>query len=113
MDIDRKTGNEITDFDFLVSRITQVLTTPFGGRAKRPEFGSDVPKFLSANMSPGEAVRCQSAAIAAFYIPENGLSDFIPKRCLVKSGEIGFIFYIEGEWRGRLHTFEALVDVSS
>lgn len=99
--IDRKTGRQISGFDQLVSRITQVMTTPVGGRAKRPKFGSRVRDTLAANMSDSMLVRTQAAAIEAFYNPANGLQDFAPTSCVAVRHASGLHLYFEGRWQGR------------
>lgn len=111
--IDRKTGRKIDGFDQFVSRVTQVMTTPFGARVKRPGFGSNVRNYLSANMTDGVKVQVQSAAIEAFYISANCVSDFVPSRCVCRRGESGFSLYFEGAWNGRSMSFEVPLNVVS
>ncbi|MCG7551571.1 phage baseplate protein [Pseudoalteromonas sp. Of7M-16] len=103
--IDRNTGRKIDGFDQLVSRITQVMTTPVGGRVKRPKFGSRVRDTLSANMSDSMLVRTQAAAIEAFYNLANGLHDFSPVSCVAVRHASGLHLYFEGHWEGRLVKF--------
>lgn len=110
--IDRRTGKKIDSFEQLVSRVTQVMTTPRGGRIKRSKFGSDVRKTLAANMSDSMLVRTQSAAIEAFYNPVNGLQDFVPSSCVAKRHASGLNLYISGKWQGRNVKFEVPLDVS-
>jgi phage baseplate assembly protein W len=111
--IDRKTGRQIDGFDQLVSRITQVMTTPKVGRAKRPIFGSNVRDYMGANMADSMLIRLQAAAIAAFYEPINGLTDFVPSRCVAKRLTDGLALYFEGKWNGRDVKFEVPLDVST
>jgi phage baseplate assembly protein W len=111
--IDRKTGRRITGFDQLASRIVQVMTTPKVGRAKRPTFGSDVRQYMGANMSDSMLIRLQAAAIAAFYEPINGLTDFVPSRCVAKRLTDGLALYFEGKWNGQTIKFEVPLDVST
>ncbi|RBO82630.1 phage baseplate protein [Marinomonas aquiplantarum] len=110
--IDRKTGRTIQDFEQLVSRITQVMTTPKAGRVKRANFGSDVRQYLGANMTDSTLIRLQSAAIEAFYEPENGLTDFVPSRCVARRLTNGLALYFEGQWKGKKIEFEVPLDVS-
>ncbi|MBJ7539896.1 hypothetical protein [Marinomonas transparens] len=110
--IDRKTGRKIEGFDQLVSRIAQVMTTPKVGRAKRPSFGCHVRDYMSANMSDSMIIRLQSAAIAAFYEPINGLTDFVPSRCVAQRLSDGLALYFEGKWNGQSIKFEVPLDVS-
>lgn len=109
--MDRKTGRRIDGFDQLVSRVTQVMTTPLVGRAKRPKFGSKVRENMGANMTDAMIVKVQSAAIEAFYHPNNGLSDFVPSRCVAKRLDSGLALYFEGVWDGQNIKFEVPVSV--
>ncbi|MBJ7536641.1 hypothetical protein [Marinomonas transparens] len=111
--IDRKTGRRIEDFDQLVSRITQVMTTPTSGRVKRPTFGSRTREYMGANMTDSMLVRLQAAAISAFYDPINGLTDFEPSRCVAKRLTAGLALYFEGNWNGQDIKFEVPLDVST
>ncbi|WP_298770395.1 phage baseplate protein [uncultured Shewanella sp.] len=111
--IDRATGKRLDGFEQFVSRVTQVMTTPLTGRAKRAGFGSRIRELLGANMSPSTLVRVQSFAIEAFYNSDNGLSDFIPSRCVAKRRNDGLDLYFEGQWQGRHVNFEVPVNVST
>lgn len=111
--IDRKTGRRLDGFDQFVSRVAQVMTTPIGARVKRPKFGSNVRRYLSENMSDNVRIKVQSASIEAFYVAENGLTDFVPSRCVCRRGESGFSLYIEGVWNGRTQSFEVLLNAIS
>ncbi|ASA54680.1 phage baseplate protein [Vibrio gazogenes] len=111
--IDRITGRKIDGYEQLVSRITQVMTTPLGGRVKRSGFGSRVRENLAANMTDSMLVRIQSDAIDAFYNPENGLSDFIPDRCIAKRHATGLSLFFSGRWQGRTVKFEVPLNVST
>ena len=110
--IDRKTGRTVTGFEQLVSRVTQVLTTPLTGRTKRAGFGSEVRKYLSANMTNAALLQVQSAALSAFYNPENGLSDFVPSRCLATRQATGLNLSIEGKWNGQPASLEVPIDAT-
>lgn len=111
--IERSTGRRLDGFEQFVSRVTQVMTTPLTGRAKRADFGCRLREMLGANMSPSTLVRVQSFAIEAFYNRDNGLSDFIPRRCVAKRRAAGLDFYFEGQWQGRHVNFEVPIDVST
>ena len=111
--IDRRTGRRIDGFEQLVSRVTQVMTTPLAGRVKRSGFGSNVRKNISANMSDSMLVRVQAASIEAFYNKANGLQDFVPSRCIAKRHATGLSLYFEGKWQGRPVKFEVPLDVVS
>ncbi len=111
--IDRRTGRQIDGFEQLVSRITQVMTTPLAGRAKRPAFGSRVREYLGANMTDTMLVLTQAAAIEAFYNPVNGLQDFVPSSCVAQRHATGLSLYFQGKWQGRQVSFEVPLDVST
>ncbi|KUI98992.1 hypothetical protein [Vibrio sp. MEBiC08052] len=111
--IDRMTGRQIEGYEQLVSRVTQVMTTPLGGRVKRAAFGSRVREHLAANMTDHMLVRTQSAALEAFYNPENGLSDFIPDSCIATRHATGLSLYFSGNWKGRTVKFEVPLNVST
>lgn len=111
--IDRQTGKRVTDYDQLVSRVIQVMTTPLGGRIKRSKFGSNVRQYLSANMSDIMLVKLQSAALEAFHNTENGLQDFNVDRCVASRHETGLNLYFSGIWQGRKINFEVPIDVSA
>jgi hypothetical protein len=108
--IDRRTGRRIENFEQFVSRATQVLTTPPGGRAKRGRFGCSARKYLGANTVDSVLVSIQAASIAAFYVPENGLQDFKPSRCVAMRHNSGIKLYFAGKWLGRSVKFEVLLN---
>ncbi len=108
----RKAGKRLTGINQLMSRIEQVMTTPLAARRKRPLFGSDVRKYLSANMTDNMLILVQSAALAAFYIEENGISDFAPSRCVATRHETGVNLYLEGIYNGQIIKFEETINVA-
>ncbi|WP_125782842.1 GPW/gp25 family protein [Pseudoalteromonas rubra] len=97
--IDRETGRAIEGVEQLASRITQVLTTPVGGRVKRPQFGSDVRRYLGANLTDGTLMRIQAAALQALYKKVNGVTDFKVSRCIPVRHDDGCKLYFEGVWQ--------------
>ncbi|MCW6036823.1 hypothetical protein K4A83_11195 [Spirulina subsalsa FACHB-351] len=107
--MDRETGRTIDGWAQFVSRATQVLTTPVGGREHRRRFGCRVPELLGRLTSDEVLILAQSRGIAAFYEPLNGLSDFTPTRCLARRHATGLRLVFEGRWVGRRVSFE--VDV--
>lgn len=111
--IDRVTGRTLRDYEQLVSRVTQVMTTPLGGRIKRPRFGSRVREALNSNLSDSLLVKVQSYAIEAFYNPANGLQDFNPTRCVARRHSTGLHLYFEGHWQARSIQFKVPIDVST
>lgn len=111
--MDRKTGRKITGLNQLMSRIEQVMTTPLGGRRKFPKFGSQVREKLGANMTDNMLIRVQSFATEAFYNKENGLSDFVPTRCIAKRRADGVSLYFEGIYQERPIKIEEPIHVSA
>lgn len=107
--IDRDTGRTIDAWPQFVSRVTQVLTTPIGGREHRRRFGSRVPELLGRITGDDVLILAQSRALAAFYEPVNGIADFTPERCLASRHATGLRLAFEGTWRQRRVTFEVPV----
>lgn len=107
--VDRNTGRTLTGWAQMVSRVEQVMTTRIGAREKRRQFGSRVPETLAKNMSDQQLMLAQSHAIDAFYNPENGISDFIPTRCVASRRDTGIALRFEGAWEGQQRQFEVTV----
>ena len=99
--VERRTGRTITGSEQLVSRLTQVLTTPVGARAHRPAYGSNTRATHNANVSDSVLLELQAAAIDACYNPDNGVQDFTPTRCVAQRRDDGISLYFEGLWQGR------------
>lgn len=107
--MDRNTGRTVDGWAQFVSRATQVLTTPVGGREHRRRFGCRVPELLGRLNSDDVLIMAQSRAVAAFYEPINGITDFKPTRCIASRHATGLRLAFEGVWLRRRVTFE--VDV--
>lgn len=107
--MDRNTGRTIDGWQQFVSRATQVLTTPVGGREHRRRFGSRVPELLGRLTSDEVLILAQGRAIAAFYEPINGITDFQPTRCVASRHATGLRLVFEGTWLNRRVTFEVAV----
>lgn len=107
--MDRDTGRTIDGWQQFVSRATQVLTTPIGGREHRRRFGSRVPELLGRLTSDEVLILAQGRAIAAFYEPINGITDFQPTRCVASRHATGLRLAFEGTWLTRRVTFEVAV----
>ena len=95
--IDRQTGRTIHGHEQFISRVEQVMTTPFSARIKRGGFGSKVPHYLSANTSDSNLGLMQAAAIEAFYHAPNGIGEFAPDRCVAKRHADGVTLHFYGE----------------
>lgn len=107
--MDRATGRTLDGWQQFVSRVSQVLTTPLGGREHRRRFGSRVPELLGRLNSDDVLILAQSRAIDAFYEPVNGINDFQPTRCVASRHATGLRLAFEGTWRRRRVTFEVAV----
>ncbi|MCH9690999.1 MAG: phage baseplate protein [Gammaproteobacteria bacterium] len=104
--IDSRTGRTLSDWEQLVSRVRQVITTPVGAREKRRDFGSRVPETLSRNLGDQQLVLAQAFAIDAFYQPINGIDDFTPSRCIASRHASGLRLQLEGTWQGQKKSLE-------
>ena len=104
--IDRRTGKTLSAYAQLVSRVTQVMTTPLGAREKRHTFGSRVRLVLGENMTDATLIRAQTAALEAFHNPVNGISDFSPTRVVATRGAVGVTLHFAGIWQGKIIAFE-------
>jgi hypothetical protein len=110
--IDRVTGQQIDDFEQFTSRVIQVLTTAIGGREKRQRFGSRVRNTLGHNNSNATLSLVQNYALEAFYVPENGLSDFLPSRCVARPTRDGITLSISGVFNGFNRTLEVPISAA-
>jgi len=104
--IDRETGETVDDWDQFVQRATRALTTPKGTRQKRPDYGIDLTDLLGKNMGDDLLLLAQSAAVAAFYNPANGIDDFEPDTVLAERKGAGLKLGMSGTWHNRKMTFE-------
>lgn len=104
--MDRETGRTLDAWPQLVSRVTQVMTTPLGGREHRRRFGSRVPELLGRLNSDDVLILAQSRALAAFYEPINDIGDFKPTRCLASRHASGIRLAFDGIWRRQRVQFE-------
>ena len=63
--MDRDTGKLISDREHLRQSIEMILNTPIGSRVMRPGFGSEVPRFIAAPMTPETDLKIFAAVIDA------------------------------------------------
>ena len=63
--MDRETGKRISDHEHLRQSIEMILNTPIGSRVMRPGFGSELPKYVAAPMTPTTELRIYAATIDA------------------------------------------------
>lgn len=109
--MDRRTGLAIDDTAQLVSRLTQVMTTPKGARNRVREFGSDVVKHLSANVTPTTALLMKSAAFSATKEPVNGLLDFECSQITIQPTSDGCRMEFTGKFNGKTETVSVPLNV--
>ena len=109
--MDRQTGRAIDDTAQLVSRLAQVMTTPKGARNRVRDFGSDVPKYLSANMNPTTALLMKSAAYSATKEPVNGLLDFDCSAITIQPTKHGCLMFFTGKFNGKTSTVSVPLNV--
>jgi len=107
--IDAHTGRMVTDFDQLISRIIQVLTTGKKTRVKRGEFGTLGRTLSAKNMTPSRLARLQNMTIAAFYEPANGLLDFVVIRCVATATRDGVLLQLSGVWQNQSKNIDVVV----
>lgn len=107
--MDRDTGRTIDGWPQLVSRITQVMTTPIGGREHRRRFGCRVPELLGRLNGDDVLILAQSRALTAFYEPMNDIGDFKPTRCVAQRTPTGLRLAFDGVWRRQLVNFEVAI----
>jgi phage baseplate assembly protein W len=99
--MDPKTGLAIDNTAQLISRLGQVMTTLTGARNRVRDFGSDVPLYYSANVTPTTALLMKSAASSALLEPTNGLLDFDCKKINIYPQEGGSIIEFVGLFNGK------------
>lgn len=109
--MDRLTGRAIDDTDQLTSRLGQVMTTPKGARNRLRDFGSDVLKYLSANVTPTNALLMKSAASSALHEPVNGLLDFDCSKINVYPRKGGCMIEFVGKFNGKTKTVSVPLNV--
>jgi hypothetical protein len=109
--MDRLTGRTINDTRQLISRLGQVMTTPRGSRNRQRQFGSDVPRYYSANLTPTNSLLMKSAASAALNEPVNGLLDFTCDKINIYPQEAGHIMEFVGLFNGKEETVSVPLNV--
>ena len=104
--IDRETGKPLTDWGHTQQSILVILTTHFGERVMRRDFGSQVPGLLGKNLTPQTMMRFYTAIAIAIAIWEprfrvirfvHPISENNPNK--LRQGQIGFRML--GEYRPR------------
>uniref|UniRef100_A0A6M3J584 Putative baseplate protein n=1 Tax=viral metagenome TaxID=1070528 RepID=A0A6M3J584_9ZZZZ len=107
--MDRRTGRTLSGWEQFVSRAAQVMTTQLGSRERRRLFGSRVPELLGKITNDDLLLLAQAYAIAAFYEPINGLTDYKVTRCVASRHEAGVLLRFAGIWQNTPRNFEVSV----
>lgn len=63
--MDRRTGRPITGFDHLRQSIEDILSTPLGSRRMRPEYGSNLRRYVDLPVNEGWKGAVQAEAARA------------------------------------------------
>lgn len=109
--MDPVTGTAIDDTRQLIVRLGQVMTTPKGARNRLREFGSDVLRYYSDNLTPRSALLMKSAAFSALNEPVNGLLDFECSRITISPASAGCVMVFTGKFNGKTEVVSVPVNV--
>jgi len=88
--MDRRTGLPITGIDHLRQSVEDILSTPLGSRRMRPEYGSNLRRFVDLPINEGwkSAVQAEAARALKRWEPRVDLKRI--KVVSVVDGRIGF-----------------------
>lgn len=105
--VDRRTGQPLSGLDHLKQSIEDILTTPLGSRRMRPEYGSNLRRFVDLPVSEGwkSAVQAEVARALGRWEPRVQLERV--KVISVLDGQIGL--ELTGQYLGN----SAVVEVSA
>ncbi|WP_410952479.1 GPW/gp25 family protein [Pseudomonas sp. S1(2024)] len=105
--LDRRTGQPLTGLDHLKQSIEDILTTPLGSRRMRPEYGSNLRRFVDLPVNEGwkSAVQAEVARALGRWEPRVQLERV--KVVSVLDGQIGL--ELTGQYLGN----SAVVEVSA
>jgi len=105
--VDRQTGQPLSGLDHLKQSIEDILTTPLGSRRMRPEYGSNLRRFVDLPVNEGwkSAVQAEVARALGRWEPRVQLERV--KVVSVLNGQIGL------ELTGRYLGNSAIVEVSA
>jgi len=105
--VDRQTGQPLSGLDHLKQSIEDILTTPLGSRRMRPEYGSNLRRFVDLPVNEGwkSAVQAEVARALGRWEPRVQLERV--KVVSVLNGQIGL------ELTGRYLGNSAVVEVSA
>lgn len=105
--VDRRTGQPSTGLDHLKQSIEDILTTPLGSRRMRPDYGSNLRRFVDLPVNEGwkSAVQAEVARALGRWEPRVKLERV--KVVSVVDGQIGL--QLTGQYLGN----SAVVEVSA
>lgn len=109
--MDPVSGVTIDDTRQLAVRLGQVMTTPKGARNRVREFGSDVPLYYAASLTPATALLMKSAAFSALNDPVNGLLDFECSKITIRPALAGCEMVFTGKFNGKTEVVSVPVHV--
>ncbi|TCP73430.1 hypothetical protein EC849_117117 [Pseudomonas putida] len=105
--VDRRTGQPLTGLDHLKQSIEDILTTPLGSRRMRPDYGSNLRRFVDMPVNEGwkSAVQAEVARALGRWEPRVQLERV--QVVSVVGGQIGL--QLTGQYLGN----SAVVEVSA
>jgi len=105
--VDRRTGQQSTGLDHLKQSIEDILTTPLKSRRMKPEYGSNLRRFVDLPVNEGwkSAVQAEVARALGRWEPRLQLERV--KVVSVLDGQIGLL--LTGQYLGN----SAVVEVSA
>lgn len=105
--VDRRTGQPLSGLDHLKQSIEDILTTPLGSRRMRPDYGSNLRRFVDLPVNEGwkSAVQAEVARALGHWEPRVQLERV--KVISVLEGQIGL--ELTGQYLGS----SAVVEVSA
>lgn len=105
--LDRRTGQPLTGLDHLKQSIEDILTTPLGSRRMRPDYGSNLRRFVDMPVNEGwkSAVQAEVARALGRWEPRIQLERV--QVVSVLGGQIGL--QLTGQYLGNA----AVVEVSA
>jgi phage baseplate assembly protein W len=105
--VDRRTGQPLSGLDHLKQSIEDILTTPLGTRRMRPDYGSNLRRFVDLPVNDGwkSAVQAEVARALGRWEPRVQLERV--KVVSVLDGQIGL--ELTGQYLGN----SAVVEVSA
>lgn len=105
--VDRRTGQPLSGLDHLKQSIEDILTTPLGSRRMRPDYGSNLRRFVDLPVNEGwkSAVQAEVARALGRWEPRLRLERV--QVVSVVGGQIGL--QLTGQYLGN----SAVVEVSA